>query len=190
MRNLISAALLLLLPTILYSAGNDFAFISFGLTNSQTENWGSGFNGHVEAGSGGWGLRVFYTRCQLDQYLKTKLLDKGTKEFSSHSTLFGIMLVKKILVFDTGRLFFTDFNLGIGPGFYNKKLEIDDEFSEYPKTLGIEPTPVGVTGLSFLLGIDIGIGPAALSPSYYLFKGFYKGEQFVQRVAINIGFIL
>ena len=185
--------IILILPILCFGKAKkveDFAFVNFGFVQSQAKNWDSGFGGHVELGSGRWGLRAFYTRVSLESEIKDHIILGGAPEFDNYSTLFGMMLVRKIYFMEVNNFFFMNISLGAGGGFYEKKVEVDSEYEPLLTQFNVDVTDVGVTGGAALVGLDIGIGPVATSCSYYFFKGFFLGEQLEKRLSLSLGFIL
>lgn len=182
--------LMIIIPVFALARSNDFATVNFGYVQSHNENWDTGFGGHVEIGSNRWGLRAHYTRVTLDSEIKDLLILAGTTDIEDYSTQFGLLLMRKIHLVDQNDFFKMSIGLGAGPGFYEKKVEIENDFLSLLTDYEIEVTDIGVTGLTGVTGLDIGIGPLATSCSYYFFKGLYKGDQFERRIVVTLGFSL
>ena len=192
MKNYKTLIIIFILPILCFSKAKkieDFAFVNFGYVQSQTKNWNTGFGGHVELGTGHWGLRAFFNRVSLESEIKDYIILKGAPEFDNYSTLFGMMLVRKVYLMAINNFFFVNISLGAGGGFYEKKVEVESEYEPLLDQFNVTVTDVGVTGATALVGLDIGVGPVATSCSYYFFKGFYMGEQLEKRLTLTLGFI-
>ncbi|MBN2280572.1 MAG: hypothetical protein JXQ65_08330 [Candidatus Marinimicrobia bacterium] len=168
----------------------DFAFVNLGYVQSQSKNWNAGFGGHVELGSGRWGLRAFWTRVTLETEINNMIINAGAPEFDHYSTLFGMLLVQKIYLMEINQFFFMNISIGAGAGFFEKKVEVEKQFEPLLRHFNVNVTDVGVTGASALMGFDVGVGPVAASCSYYFFKGILFGDQLEKRLTLTLGFIL
>ena len=104
--------------------------------------------------------------------------------------MFGIMLIRRIRFIRINNFIFTDLNFGLGPSFYEKKVEIDADYEYLLQKYGIGITDNGITGASGLVGLDFSVGPIILSSSLYIFKGIYMGEELEQRYSLTFGFVL
>ena len=193
MKNKIKLLIILILPILCFSKAkkiDDFAFVNFGFVQSQAKNWNTGFGGHVELGFNRWGLRAFYTRVALESEIIDFIINSDSPEFDNFSTLFGMMLVRKIYLIEINNFFFVNISLGAGVGFYEKKVEVEEEFSQLLTQFNVEVTDIGIMGGTGVVGLDVGLGPLTTSCSYYYFKGLLMGEQLEKRLTLTLGFIL